>query len=133
MEHIINRTLIKQSKYSQRILDLMSDIGLPIDSPAGIYTIGDGHSWLQNVSHDFDQGRRRSALADLRKIMNEKVQTYISHAKNQKEIDLLLSLEIELRRSDQGLIKSVGLVGLTRNSGLFECIIDIIKSEENNQ
>ena len=112
---------------SKIISDLVNEINRPVSAGVKTYFIGDGVSWGEQFAREFDASRKRSAVMELRTLMLERIASYERRADMGEERRALLArLSAALRQSDLALIRTASLVGLTRRSGLFEKIQEIV-------
>ena len=104
---------------------------MPVSPGVDTYVVGDRWSWWETLAHDFDVFRRRSAIRELRAMMLERILSYDGRASmDDSRRGLLVRLSVALRRSDEALLQSTGLVGLTARNGLFEKIEELVGQEE---
>ena len=96
----------------------------------GIYVIGDGVSWNSQVQADVDTMRRKSALQELRDVVDLKLKRYDERVSNADVSRLCRDLRVMVAGSDEALIKVANLVGMRPSQGLWEAMATIAKEHD---
>ena len=107
--------------HADEIGDLIREASRMVPPDVETYVIGDGASWKQRFDHEFDTARKRSAITELRTRLLQRMDAFQSRAAlDEEQRALFAKLTSLVRQSDQALIQTANLIGLTPGTGLFE-------------
>ena len=116
-----------QDSTNRRIRELREDATRPVENAPPYQIVGtDGHGWHQQVGHVHDVHANKSALAELRQQMREKITSQIEVHKDRPQAGLFRMLELAIIRSDSAVFRSAELVGVKPSDGLYEKIKTIL-------
>lgn len=108
---------------NRRIRELSDEAIKPVENAPPYQIIGtDGAGWYQQVGHVHDVHANKSALAELRQQMREKIAFQIEVHKDRPQAGLFRMLELAIIRSDSAVFRSAELVGVKPSDGLYENI-----------
>ena len=114
---------------NDRIRDLLTDCIGQIEPRNSVYMIGDGgESWLNQVGHEFDRSKIRSAKVELRKEVEREISRIRDAAETESGISILNELDIAIHKSDMALFGAARALFRRPTTGLFNTIKKIVEN-----
>lgn len=128
---LLNKNFVTNADVTNMLArELLEDFARPVEDAPTHQIIGtDGAGWYQLVGHVHDVHAKKSALAELRQQIRERISSQIEVHKSRPEAALFKALELAIIRSDSAVFRTAELFGIKPSSGLYGKIAAILVAE----